>query len=321
MEGPRASILRVAAILTLIAGVAGCEKSSSDGGEEAAAKGSEATSQKQVEDDDDPESTGSTDVSKKTYVKATARLACVDMKLRDKYNVDKLERKVFQKLGIDSKGFQAAEAEYASDAKLEKKIEAKIENCTEEKAETYAGVTGGGGGAAETQKEKKKKKGEQKDRPAMVGTIEGEVAGEGPFDVVRATISIEPDFTASGSVIVETQGRTIEVPVEGEVSDNDHLQLSGKRNGETVDVEGELTPARGSLEISGTIAGESIEATRGPDPLRSPVRCSPVSRREVHLTPVEMSIPAGPVPLTTGTLPVRPPSSMLSVASGPPEWR
>lgn len=240
------------ALLALGLFVPACKKKGGDSGDEAKKEKKEKSEaeepkeeEKKAEKEAEEEDAGS-EMSQTDYVDAAVELACVDMKLKgDDVDSKKIKEEILGKYGFDKETYAKAEKEFAEAEEVKKEIDSSLEECTEEKAKKFAGMADG----EEGEKEEKK----AAPKPARTGTMKAKVGGTGGFKNAELRLTVTEDFSSHGAFKGKREGKGFRVSLEGEVTKDNKLSLSGSEGKNNVDVKGTLSGDGANVTVSGSV--------------------------------------------------------------------
>jgi len=193
------------------------------------------------------------------YVKASAELACVDMKLSESETIDldEVEKEILGKYGFDEETFDAAGDEFDGTGEVDSAVEERLEECDEAQAKTYAGIADEGGDDSEEQKQEER----PDPKPKSTGSFNAEFSKKAGFEKGIVQLSISDDFELRGSFRGSRSGSGFRVPFDGNVTKTNQLKAHGRDSGNEVTVTGEVGSDAVSLELSGKVVDERFQVT------------------------------------------------------------
>ncbi len=262
------SMLGIVAIGAAVA-LVGCDRQDQQDGEKgekaeapSAEESAEQAEQEQAEEEE-------TEYSREDYLQVSYELSCIDAELaEDELDLEGVEQDVLGKYGFDAETYEQAENEFGDDQEVTDEIDSKLEECTSEKAREFAGLSeqedgegeGGDDGQAESANEGGSQGGSQP-KPATVGTISSTIEESAGFSRAELKLTVRDDFSANGTFKGRREGKGFQVSLDGEVSEDNSLSLSGTSGKNEVSVSGPLKDSGATAEISGTIWERKFSTT------------------------------------------------------------
>ncbi len=257
-------------LLSLFVGVSlvctGCDRQGQQNGqkkkaEESKAEGpAEEAEQEQQQPDGKKEDKAEAEYSQDDYVQASYELACVESELsEDEVALEQVEQDILGKYGFDQETYQAADEEFGDSDEVSEKIDSKLEDCTTEQARKFAGTdeqedgdeeeaSGGEQGGSE-----KSKGSSPSPKPANVGTMSKTIEGSAGFERAELKVTVRDDFSANGTFTGRREGKGFRVSLDGKVTKDNNLTLSGSSGKNDVSVEGKLKESGTKAKVSGSI--------------------------------------------------------------------
>ena len=244
-------LVLVAAGLT----VAGCDKKGAGDKEtkEQKSEKSEADEPKEAQKEEEAEETEEeeeAEFSQEDYVQASAELSCIDSKLGEDQIEDreKVDENVLGKYGFDEDSYAKAEEKFAENEEANKAIETKLEECDEETAKKFAGLTD-----SEGEEGDKEEKAKPAPKPNFTGTLSGTKENASGFERAELKVTVRNDFSASGKFSGRREGKGFRISLNGEVTKDNQLKLSGADGKNKVDVSGPLKSKHALADVSGSV--------------------------------------------------------------------
>lgn len=217
--------------------------------------------QEKSEAEEPEEAEEEAEYSREDYVQASAALSCIDSELEEDAIEDReeLEQNVLGKYGFDQESYAAADEEFADDEEVTSSIESELEECDEEQARKLAGL------ADEEEKEGNEDEGqnkqaEAKPKPAYVGSMSAEKKDFSDFQRAKLSVTVSDDFSANGN-FTGAREKGFRISLDGEVSKDNELKLSGSKGKNEVNVEGKLKESGTRVEVSGTLWDKNFTTT------------------------------------------------------------
>jgi hypothetical protein len=250
----------------LIAGAllasAGCDSQGQQGDQKKKAEKSEAEEPKEAEQEqeqsDEEQAETEAEYAEEDYVQASYELSCVESELsEDEVEFEKVEKDILGKYGFDQKTYESADEEYGESDEVSGKIDSKLEDCTTEQARQFAGM----GEQEESEKEDSgEKQGSEKaegssgsPKPANVGTMSKTIEGSAGFERAELKVTVREDFSANGTFSGRREGKGFRISLDGKVSDDNDLSLSGSSGKNDVSVDGKLKESGTKAKVSGSL--------------------------------------------------------------------
>lgn len=247
--------------------LAGCEK---EGGSDKETKEqkeeksrAEEPKEESGEEEKKAEKEESADYSQEDYVQAAAELSCIDSKLGDDKIEDrqKVDKNVLGKYGFDQETYEKADSALADKDAVKTKIDKQLEDCTKQKAMTFAGMEDSGDDGESEEQAEKAEESKPDPKPAYVGSLSGKKQKASGFDRVKLDVTISKDFSANGNFVGSREGKGFRVPLEGKVTRDNKLSLSGSKGKNEVTVEGNVKKGGMMTEVSGAIWDSKFSTT------------------------------------------------------------
>jgi len=245
--------------------VAGCDNQSGDDRDEKKRKQSEAKEPEESADDEQAEAEEEereADYSRENYVQASAALSCIDSKLGDDAIEDrqKVEENMLGKYGFDRESYAAAEEEFSDDEEVTARIDSELEDCDEKQARKLAGLADESSDNEEKTDEGGDDRAQAEPKPAYVGSLSGSKSDFSNFDRAKLTVTVSDDFSANGD-FKGSREKGFRISLDGEVSKDNKLKLSGSEGKNEVNVEGRLKASGTRVEVSGTLWEKDFSTT------------------------------------------------------------
>ena len=185
---------------------------------------------------------GQAPIEKETYVDTTFELSCIEEELGEDIDMEETEKKFYDRKDISAEAYDMAEEFFSDKEDINDTIKSRMEDdCTKANARSYAGLEEPG--------------------PAYTGSLSGSVSGQAGFGKAQLRITVSDDFSASGKMSGKREGNGFRIPLEGKVSKNNNLSLSGSSGQNNVEVSGKLTSGGTRANVSGSLFGRDFNVT------------------------------------------------------------
>lgn len=234
----------------------------------------EAAAQEAADDEEDQPADDEPDVDEDMFVLADYETRCVDQQLDDEDEIGEIHEEIYARYGFTEESFREAADYFDGDETVESEVETRMEQCDEERARGFADE-----GAGELEEDVDEEEAddeiddedadEEQDQdreaaaepqpdpePMTTGSFDTAITDAG-FENSELELQIRSNFDVTGQFRGERNGQDFLISISGEVSEDDALQASGERGGQSVEIGGDLHPRGVEGEISGEIAEES----------------------------------------------------------------
>lgn len=221
----------------------------------------------EVVDEEEDEEEEEAEVDEDMFILAAFESECVDAEIEDEDEAASIKEEIFARYGFTEESFEEAREAMAEHEDVQDAIATRMEDCDEEMAQGFADE--GAGEVEEDEEAEEEEEAEEveeaeeaaadpapaqeaRPEPARTGQMSGSVGGRGT-DFGNIEMQVRGDFNVRGRLRGESEGRSFQIPFNGEVSEDGSISASGERGGNTVEVTGTLSESGASGRVSGEV--------------------------------------------------------------------
>jgi hypothetical protein len=241
---------------------AGCDRQGQKGDQNKKAEKSKAekpaeeAEQKQQQSDEEK---AEAEYSQDDYIQASYEMTCVESELsEDEVELDQVEQDILGKYGFDQETYEAADEEFGDSDEVSEKVDSKLEDCTTEQARQFAGTDKKEGSEDDADDGEQggsdnSKGSSPSPKPANVGTMSTTIEGAADFERAELKVTVRDDFSANGTFSGRREGKGFRISLDGKVSKDNNLSLTGSSGKNEVSVDGKLEGSGTKAKVSGSI--------------------------------------------------------------------
>lgn len=244
--------------------------------EEAAPSTDEAVEESALEEeeeeaaaDEEDEEEEAREYDEDMYILAAYEVSCVNAEVKDPTKAGEIKGEIYARYGFeDADDFAKAEEELGKRDTVQRAVDARMEECTEELALSFAEAGAEPEAAEEEAKEEEAKKEAAKPAaqkparktPAVTGRLQGTTSGSG-IDDGKVTLQVRADFNVRGTVAGSREGRAFSISVNGKADEHGGFTATGSRDGNTVNLRGRLSSSGATGDVTGQIFQNDVRVS------------------------------------------------------------